>query len=129
MAALILLVEDHQDTRQMYAEYMGLQYEVLEAGSGAEALRQMGARRPDVVITDLSMPDFDGFELVARMRGQPDLAAVPVIGLSGYGGYANEQRAREVGCALLMQKPCLPDTLANVVAEVLGASVSRRQKA
>jgi CheY-like chemotaxis protein len=63
------------------------------------------------------------------MREEPTLATVPVIGLSGYGGYAHEQRAREVGCALLLQKPCLPDTLANAVAEILGVSVSRRQKA
>jgi CheY-like chemotaxis protein len=108
---------------------MGLQYEVLEAACGAEAMRQMAARRPDLIVTDVSLPDFDGFELVARMREEPTLATVPVIGLSGYGGYAHEQRAREVGCALLLQKPCLPDTLANAVAEILGVSVSRRQKA
>jgi CheY-like chemotaxis protein len=127
--ATVLLVEDHQDTRQMYAEYMGLQYEVLEAGNGEEAMRQMAARRPDVVVTDVSLPDFDGFELVARMHRLSALTDIPVIGLSGYGGHAYEQRAREVGCALLLQKPCLPDTLANAVAEVLGASLARRQKA
>jgi CheY-like chemotaxis protein len=127
--ALILLVEDHQDTRQMYAEFMGLHFEVLEAASGAEAMRQMTARRPDLIVTDVSLPDFDGFELVSRMREEPALATIPVIGLSGYGGYAHEQRAREVGCALLLQKPCLPDILTNAVAEILGVSVSRRQKA
>lgn len=112
----------------MYAEYLGLQYDVLEAGTGGEAIRQMTSRRPDVVVTDVSLPDFDGFELVSRLRRQEALASIPVIGLSGYGGYAHEQRAREVGCALLLQKPCLPDTLANAVAEVLGASLARRRK-
>ena len=128
MASVILLVEDHQDTRQMYAEFMAPQYDVLEAATGTEAMQQMARRRPDVLITDVSLPDFDGFDLVARMRAQAGLAGVPVICLSGYGGYAHEQRAREVGCALLLQKPCLPDTLANAVADVLGASVARRQE-
>lgn len=127
MAALILLVEDHQDTRQMYAEFMAMHYEVIEAASGTEAIQHMTARRPDLLVTDVSLPDFDGFELVSRMRGEVSLANVPVICLSGYGGYAHEQRAREVGCALLLQKPCLPDTLANAVADVLGISVERRQ--
>jgi CheY-like chemotaxis protein len=63
-----LLVEDHQDTRQMYAEFLALQYEVLEAATAAAAMQQMSRRRPDVLITDVSLPDFDGFELVTRMR-------------------------------------------------------------
>jgi CheY-like chemotaxis protein len=128
MAALILIVEDHQDTRQMYAEFLASEYDVLEAATGTEAVEQMTRRRPDVLITDVSLPDFDGFDLVARMRGNAGLAGVPVICLSGYGGYAHEQRAREVDCHLLLQKPCLPDTLANAVADVLGSPVARRQE-
>ncbi len=111
----------------MYAEYMGAQYDVLVAASGTDAMLQLARRRPDLLITDLSLPDFDGFELVRRMRGQPALATVPVICLSGHGGPSYEQRAREVGCSLLLQKPCLPDILANAVADVLGTSVARRQ--
>ncbi len=127
MPATILLVDDHQDTRLMYAEYMEAQYEVLLAASGTDAMEQAARRRPDLLITDLSLPDFDGFELVGRLRRDPALATVPVICLSGHAGPSYEKRAREVGCAVLLQKPCLPDTLANAVADVLGASVTRRQ--
>ena len=111
----------------MYAEYMEGQYDVLLAANGTEALEQASRRRPDLLITDLSLPDFDGFELVGRMRRDPALATVPVICLSGHAGPSYEERAREVGCARLLQKPCLPDTLANAAADVLGASVTRRQ--
>lgn len=121
MRRIVLLVEDHQDTRQMYSEFMGSTYDVLEAGSGTEALRLMSSRTPDVIVTDVSLPDIDGFELVARMRHEPRLSAVPVICLSGYGGHAHEERAKEVGCDRLLQKPCLPDTLTNAVAAVLSA--------
>jgi CheY-like chemotaxis protein len=127
MPHVVLLVEDHQDTRQMYAEFMATRYEILEAANATEAVTQMSRRRPDVLVTDLSLPDFDGFELVMRMRAQPGLAGVPVICLSGYGGHAHEARAREVGCDRLLQKPCLPDTLADVVADVLSASGRRIQ--
>lgn len=115
----VLLVEDHQDTRQMYAQFMSLSFRVLEAGTGAEAMRVLSLQRPDILITDLSLPDLDGFDLIARIRIEPSLQDIPVICLSGYGGYANEQRARELGCERLLQKPCLPDTLADTVAEVL----------
>jgi CheY-like chemotaxis protein len=129
MPHVILLVEDHHDTRQMYAEFMAPRYEVLEAATAAEAVRQMLVRRPDLLVTDLSLPDVDGFELVTRMRAQPALADVPVICLSGYGGHAHEERAREVGCDRLLQKPCLPDTLADIVADVLGTSGRRSPNA
>jgi CheY-like chemotaxis protein len=119
MRPIVLLVEDHQDTRQMYAEFMAQTYEILEAGTGTEALEVMSNRPPHVIVTDVSLPDIDGFELVARMRQDPRLAAVPVICLSGYGGHAHEERARELQCERLLQKPCLPDTLTNAVAAVL----------
>ena len=50
MPALILLVEDHLDTRQMYAEFMAMHYEVVEAATGTEAIQHMTARRPDVLV-------------------------------------------------------------------------------
>lgn len=119
MRPTVLLVEDHLDTRQMYAEFMAPTYEVLEAGTGTEALQLMASRTPHVMVTDVSLPDIDGFELVARMRQESRLAAVPVICISGYGGHAHEERAREVRCERLLQKPCLPDTLTQAVAAVL----------
>lgn len=103
----------------MYAEFMAPTYEILEAGTGTEAWQLMSNRPPDVVVTDVSLPDIDGFELIARMRQDPRLAAVPVICLSGYGGHAHEERAKALQCERLLQKPCLPDTLTNAVAAVL----------
>jgi chemosensory pili system protein ChpA (sensor histidine kinase/response regulator) len=119
MRPIVLLVEDHVDTRQMYAEFMTSSYEVLEAGTGTEALEVMSSQTPHIIVTDVSLPDIDGFELIARMRQDPRLAAVPVICLSGYGGHAHEERAREVRCDRLLQKPCLPDSLSSAVADVL----------
>src|SRR5688572_29895728 len=103
MRPIVLLVEDHQDTRQMYAELMAQTYEVLEAGTGTEALEVMSNRSPDVIVTDVSLPDINGFELVARMRQDPKLTNVPVICLSGYGGHAHEERARALNCERLLQ--------------------------
>jgi len=126
---LVILVEDHADTRLMYAEFLSSEFEVIQAADGEEALRAMQARAPDLVITDLSLPRVSGFELVTRMRADPALTAVPVICLSGYGGSAQKDRAREVGCDRLIEKPCLPDTLSEAALEVLRARKQPRQDA
>jgi CheY-like chemotaxis protein len=116
---VILLVEDHVDTRQMYAEFLADSYEVLQAGDGVQALDVVRTRRPDIVITDLSLPGIDGFELVALIRKDPAVAAIPIICLSGFGGHAHERRAAEAGCNRMLQKPCMPDELARATDELL----------
>lgn len=122
---VIVLVEDHQDTRQLYAEFLSVSFHVLPAADGPGALEIMRAQRPDLLITDLSLPGMDGFELVSRVRNDPLMKGVPVICLSGYGGHAHEQRARDAGCDRIMQKPCMPDALAEVALEVLLAARER----
>lgn len=116
---LVLLVEDHADTRQMYAEFLGGMFRMLEAADGQEALDAMRARRPDLLITDLSLPRVDGFELIAVVRAEAGLRSVPIICLSGYGGHAYDDRARAAGCDRILQKPCMPDALADAAAELL----------
>lgn len=105
----------------MYAEFLSASFEVLQAADGAGALEMMGVRRPDLIITDLSLPGIDGFELISRVRSDALMRAVPVICLSGYGGRAHEQRARDAGCDCILQKPCMPDALAAVAIEMLHA--------
>jgi CheY-like chemotaxis protein len=116
---VILLVEDHDDTRQMYAEFLTESFDVLQAGDGVQALELIRTRRPDLVITDLSLPGIDGFELIARMRQDPALVDIPIICLSGFGGHAHERRAAEAGCNRVLQKPCMPDELAKAAAQLL----------
>jgi CheY-like chemotaxis protein len=122
---LVLLVEDHQDTRQMYAEFLGPSFEVIPAANGEEALAALRARRPDLVITDLSLPGMDGFELIAHIRRDPSLRAIPIVCLSGYGGHAHEQRARAAGSDRILQKPCMPDALADVIRELIRDTAER----
>jgi CheY-like chemotaxis protein len=111
----VLLVEDHEDSRQMYAEFLRLQFHVVEAVDGLGALELMQQSAPDIVVTDLALPRMDGFELVQRMRADERLRNVPVIALSGFSGAEFETRARAVGSDVVLQKPCLPDELARAV--------------
>jgi CheY-like chemotaxis protein len=107
----VLLVEDHADTRLMYAEYLRPEYETSEAGDGVAALESLRHVVPDVIVTDLSLPRMDGFELIARLRADERLRSIPVIALSGYSGPELDARVKAVRPSAVIQKPCLPERL------------------
>jgi two-component system KDP operon response regulator KdpE len=80
----ILLVEDNPDVRRLYA--IGLNqrgFEVKLAANGAEAVERASAEQPDFILLDWLMPLMDGGEVIARLEGKVDVAAVPIIVISG----------------------------------------------
>ena len=107
----MLLVEDHADTRLMYAEYLKPDYDTSEAGDGVVALQVIHDAPPDVIVTDLALPRMDGFELIARLRADKRWRSIPVIALSGYSGPELDARVKAAGLTVVIQKPCLPETL------------------
>jgi CheY-like chemotaxis protein len=122
----VLLVEDHADTRLMYAEYLRPDYDTSEAGDGVAALQAVLERPPDVIVTDLALPRMDGFELIARLRADERWRSIPVIALSGYSGPELDSRVRAAGLAVVIQKPCLPETLVQELQNQLRRPPARR---
>jgi CheY-like chemotaxis protein len=115
----LLLVEDHDDTRTMYATFLRQTYDVLEAPDAPRALEILRHRVPALIVTDLALPGMDGFELISRVRADPESSTVPIICLSGFDGVAYAERAREVGVDRVLSKPCLPDALARAADEIM----------
>jgi two-component system chemotaxis sensor kinase CheA len=95
----VLLVDDSPFFRNMLAPLLNAAgFAVVSAGSGEEALRLLReGTRVDVVITDIEMPEMDGFELAAAVRRDPRTAALPVIGLSSLLSAESVERGRQVG--------------------------------
>jgi two-component system KDP operon response regulator KdpE len=80
-AATVLVVEDDNETRAALSrELRGRGYRVEEAEDGRSALRRWDARRPDVILLDLGLPDMDGVEVIKRVRRE---AQTPIVILSG----------------------------------------------
>ena len=115
----ILLVEDHADTRLMYAEFLGPDYDIEDVGDGVAALEAVEGHVPHVIVTDLALPRMDGYELIARLRGDARFADIPIIALSGYSGAEHDQRVMQVQPVTVLQKPCLPETLVEEVEKHL----------
>ena len=102
----VMIVDDHADTREALAIVMELRgLEAIVAGSGGEALARLAdpTNRPCVVLLDINMPDLDGWEVRQRMREDPELAAVPVVLLTG--NYIDLERARRLGIRGYLRKP------------------------
>ena len=109
----------------MYVEFLKMSFDVIEAADGRSALDAVRTHQPDAIVTDMSLPGMDGFELIERVRGDPVAGGTPVVCLSGFGGDDYEQRARRAGCDRLVQKPCLPDALVQAINEVLAQARGR----
>jgi len=121
--ALVLLVDDNADMRQLYALYLRHEgFETDEAGHGFEAFDKALKRRPDVIVMDLRMPKLDGWEAVRLLKNRPATQAIPIIALTGDDDVEHLKLARNAGCDVVLQKPCAPDVLeAAVVKHLRGA--------
>ncbi len=85
----ILLVEDEESLRLLYEEELKAEgYEVLAAGNGKEALRQLEKVRPDLIILDIVMPIMDGMEALGQIVGKK--RDVPIIIHTSYPGYRED---------------------------------------
>ena len=113
---LVLVVDDYQDAREMYAEYLEFSgFRVAEAKDGREAVDKAFALQPDVILMDLSLPVLDGWEATRLIKADARTQATPVVALTGHALDVHSAEAKSVGCDAFVIKPCLPEAL---VAEV-----------
>ena len=107
--ATILLVEDDDETRSALVRILGATgYRVVEAATGADALRHWAARRPDLILLDLGLPDMDGLDIVRRVRAE---ASTPIVILSGRFEERERVEALDRGADDFVTKPFGVDEL------------------
>jgi DNA-binding response OmpR family regulator len=118
--ARVLIVDDAQDTREVYAMFLrdeGFQVAVAEDGVTGLAFAQQ--HRFDVIILDLIMPRMDGFEVTRRLRADDRTRGVPIIIFSGFEKETDMADAIMAGADLCCAKPCLPETLLGEINRLL----------
>jgi DNA-binding response OmpR family regulator len=116
---IILLVEDYADSRQMLTLLLeGMDYCVLPAANGKEAITMAAENNIDLVLTDFNLPDMTGPTIVRYVRKLDyRLAHVPVVMLTAFDGYEHRSLAAEAGCNAFLIKP--PDF------DILKATIDR----
>jgi PAS domain S-box-containing protein len=112
----ILVVDDSSETTEMLGKLLQLEGAFVEsARSGAEALEIAQRKNFDLVVSDISMPEMDGYQLLKKLRELPSMANVPAVALTGYGRGADVDRALEEGFAEHLTKPLDLDQLLLIV--------------
>ncbi len=116
-----LLLADDSVTIQRVIEltFADEDIHVIAVGDGKQAIERIQSDRPDIVLADIGMPERDGYEVAAFVKGHPDLAHVPVLLLTGAFEPIDEGRARAAGCDGVLVKPFEPQMVINRVKDLL----------
>jgi CheY-like chemotaxis protein len=117
----IVVVDDDPDARDLLATVLAQRSaQVFVADSAAEAFELLGRERPDVLISDIAMPEEDGYMLIGRVRALPpdDGGRIPAIAVTAYAGGEDRRRALDAGFDGHLAKPIDVDSLVEMLLDV-----------
>ncbi len=109
MKPRIAVVEDNPDNRLLVEAILDDEFEIIEFETGAEAVAGLEDARADLVLLDISLPEMDGPEVLAWLRGQPSIAATPVIALTAHAMAGDRERYLEAGFDDYVSKPIVDE--------------------
>ena len=102
----VIVIEDEADAAEMFAEMMRVNgFRVIKSFSSGPAINLIASELPDVVILDVMMPDISGLEVLKFMRGEPNLAKIPVIVISAKSMPADIKTGMDAGASVYLTKP------------------------
>ncbi|MFL6216670.1 MAG: response regulator [Blastocatellia bacterium] len=114
----ILVVEDTFDTRMLVMAMLKMEgYSVFEAADGKEGLAQARGVRPDMIVTDIRMPEMSGIEMVEHLRKEEIFEKTPILVLSAFGDEITTAINAGANGALL--KPVMPENIIRAVKRML----------
>ena len=115
----VLLVDDDSDTLNVMATALaGRQANVTAVSSAGEAIQAIIQRRPDVLVSDIAMPDVDGYDLIAKVRSleNGEAQSIPAVAITAYAKEEDRKRALSSGFQIYLAKPVEIAELVSVVA-------------
>jgi DNA-binding response OmpR family regulator len=125
MTNRVLIVEDDENALSGYVEFLtAAGFESVGVTNAAEALPIALTQPPAVVVTDITLPGINGFELAAALRADWRTESVPIIGLTAHWTSDIHTRARGVAMQVILAKPCVPGHLVAELQRLLGRSLS-----
>lgn len=116
-----MIVEDDESVRKSLKMYLELEgFKVMEALNGKEAMDKVMTTRPDIIVTDIMMPEMDGFQFYLLLKDQPEIRDIPVIVLTAKGSTDDIRCASLMGVDEYITKPLDPENLVSKIKEILG---------
>jgi signal transduction histidine kinase len=121
----VAIIDDNRDSADGLAiclESQGFTVDVSD--TGAAGIASVKANAPDVVLLDIGLPDMDGYQVAAKLRADPALATLRIVAMSGYGGKADQSRARDAGIDHYLVKPVDYSQLVAALSAKTGAATA-----
>ncbi|MDC0887383.1 response regulator [Altererythrobacter sp.] len=101
-----MVVEDNDLNRKLFCDVLRAKgNEVLPCDDGGKVIGAAKEFLPDLVIMDIQLPNISGVDLITAMKGDPELALIPVLAVTAYAGKGDEDRIRDAGAADYLSKP------------------------
>jgi len=111
-----LVVDDVSDVTEMLSVLLShAGYEVVSASSARAALEAVRKQHFDVIISDIGMPEMNGYQLAREIRQLPDYATVPMVAVTGYSMFDDKQRSLSAGFNAHLTKPIDPKVLLDLI--------------
>ncbi|WP_442588415.1 hybrid sensor histidine kinase/response regulator transcription factor [Pedobacter sp. AW31-3R] len=137
---LLLLVEDNRELLDYLSSLLCLKYDVIQAENGQEGFALAKSRIPDIILSDIMMPDMDGFRMLQELKQERETSHIPMIFLTAKDSERDKERGYELGVDSYLTKPISPQLLYRrienlllkrkaVYAEVLGQLSSQNKPA
>jgi CheY-like chemotaxis protein len=112
VSARILAVDDVSHNLELMTYLLQASgHEVIAAATGADAVRLASEHRPDLIVLDVQLPDIDGYEVLRRLRAEPELEQLPIIAVTAYAMVGDRDHALAAGFDGYLAKPIDPTTL------------------
>lgn len=119
MPPKILVVDDSDDTRDMMARLLELEaFTVVTAEDGNAGLNVAATEHPDLIITDINMPNLNGLEMIKQLRRRPGFENIPIMAITAYGNSVAKE-ALDAGADRAATKPVQFKSLAVEIKEML----------
>ena len=125
MTARILVIEDHPANLQLMTYLLQAHgFECPTATDGAAGIEAATRARPQLIVCDIQLPVFDGFEVLRRLRSEADLRAIPVVAVTAFARAEDERRIRAAGFDGYLTKPIDPPTFIQSLRQILDRGVA-----
>ena len=114
----VLVVEDDPEINELvgaYVQIAGFNYQ--SALNGTQAVEKARTHHPALIVLDIMLPDFDGFEVARRLKGESDTRSIPIVMLTALDREEYRQRGKNAGASAYLTKPFDPDRLLEAIKE------------
>lgn len=120
--ASIVVADDHEDSADLLAMVLeSAGADVRTGNNAAEVIELVSSFKPDLFLLDITLPDMDGYDLLAQLRTMPDVASAVAVAVTGHASERDRARSQEAGFAVHVTKPFDNDALVGVLGCLLAA--------